>query len=50
MWTENKFTELIGKTFSSVEKVADDKPTFTAEDGSGYSFYHCQDCRQSCIY
>jgi len=36
--------ELIGKTFASVEKIANDELVFTTVEGDQYTLYHAQDC------
>jgi len=47
MYTEQKYTDLIGKTFVSVENVGGDELVFEAESGERYKFYHRQDCCES---
>ena len=43
-----KIEELIGKTFVSVSgKQGDERMEFKTADGSGYCFYHSQDCCES---
>ncbi len=38
------YDELIGQTFKNVINIADKILSFQFEDGSGYVFYHYQDC------
>lgn len=42
----NRFevSDMIGKTFVTVNKVNDEKIVFTADNGDHYTFYHYQDC------
>ena len=37
-------SELIGKTFASVDNIGDEQIVFTAESGEKYRFYHAQNC------
>lgn len=37
-------SELLGKTLTRVEKIADDAIEFCADDGSQYVMFHDQDC------
>lgn len=50
-WSEPSFEmkDMIGKTFSKVEKVNDDQILFTADNGDQYAFYHYQDCCESVV-
>ena len=47
MYTEKQYTELIGKTFVSVENIGNEKLVFEAESGERYKFCHMQDCCES---
>ena len=47
MYTEQKYTDLIGKTFASVENVGGEELVFEATSGERYKFYHSQDCCES---
>jgi hypothetical protein len=42
-----KFDDLIGKTFVEVKNDNYDELVFKLKDGSGYKFYHSQDCCES---
>lgn len=44
MEIEIEISELVGKTFVAVDNVSGDKLQFTLKDGSGYVFYHVNDC------
>lgn len=44
-----EFTELLGKTFLSVEQQGDDEIIFTESDGTKYVQYHSQDCCESVL-
>lgn len=50
-WSEKKFEmkDIVGKTFSKVEKVNDDEIRFTADNGDLYALYHYQDCCESVV-
>lgn len=39
-----ELNDLLGKTFSAVEKVGDDVLRFRLPEGGGYEMYHNQDC------
>jgi hypothetical protein len=39
-----QISDLLGKTFSSVENFDDKKLVFVSTDGKRYNFYHKQDC------
>lgn len=40
-------SEMVGKTFASVEKLRNDVIVFTADSGDQYVFHHYQDCCES---
>lgn len=42
-----KFSDLIGKTLSSVRNVDDEEIIFETVDGDTYKLYHAQDCCES---
>lgn len=47
MYKEEKYTDLIGKTFVSVENIENQELVFEAETGEKYKFYHSQNCCES---
>jgi len=44
MNTECTINDMVGKTFSNVEKNGDDSLVFQSADGICFEFYHLQDC------
>ena len=48
MWGNNRpFSELVGKTFTKIEKNNDDELLFFCDDGVKYRMAHDQDCCES---
>ncbi len=50
MWNETKFSDLMGKTITKIERIDQsrgDELVFTIDNGDTYSLYHSQDCCES---